>query len=113
MFEAFSSGYYLGRLYVEPTAGERAAINSRHHERVNEQLYTGDDDAIVRTDLPLVMKLGSSHLAVDGEDDVPERTLAVPEDVLESASVDNPPSLEEVLLAKREHAARLLDIGAV
>jgi hypothetical protein len=112
MFEAFSSGYYLGRLYVEPAHGDRAAINSRHHERVNEQLYA-DDASLARTDLPVVMKLGASHLPVHGEDDVPERTLVVPEDVLETADVDNPPSLEEVLLAKRDHAARLVDMGAV
>ena len=112
MFEAFSSGYYLGRLYVEPTRGDRAAINSRQHEQVNEQLYT-TDEGLPRTDLPLVMKLGAAHLAVDGEDDVPERTLAVPQSVLDSLDVDNPPSLEEVLLAKREHARRLVDMGAV
>jgi len=112
MFEAFSSGYYLGRLYVEPTAGDRAAINSRHHERVNEQLYASDE-GVSRTDLPLVMKVGAAHLPVHGEDDVPEHTLAVPEAVLEDANVGNPPSLEEVLLAKRDHAARLFDIGAV
>jgi len=112
MFEAFSSGYYLGRLYVEPAAGERAAINRADHRRVNEQLYT-TDEGISRTDLPLVMKLGEAHLAVDGEDDVPEQTLAVPERLLERLDVANPPTLEEVLLAKREHARRLLDIGAV
>ncbi|MFB6072069.1 MAG: DUF5802 family protein [Halobacterium sp.] len=112
MFEAFSSGYYLGRLYVEPAPGDRAAINREHHEQVNEQLYT-TDEGLSRTDLPLVMKLGEAHLAVDGEDDVPERTLAVPADLLESLDVGNPPTLEEVLLAKREHAARLRDIGAV
>lgn len=112
MFGPFSSGYYLGRLYVEPSGGERAAINSRHHEQVNAQLYA-DDDAIVRTDLPLVMKLGAAHLAVEGGEDVPERTLAVPEAVLDSVDVENPPSLEEVLLAKRDHAARLVDMGAV
>ncbi|NIB99947.1 DUF5802 family protein [Halobacterium sp. R2-5] len=112
MFEAFSSGYYLGRLYVEPTGGDRAVINSRHHERVNEQLYASDE-GISRTDLPLVMKLGAAHLPVHGGDDVPERTLAVPESVIENADVENPPSLEEVLLAKREHAARLFDMGAV
>jgi len=112
MFEAFSSGYYLGRLYVEPTGGDRAAINSRHHERVNEQLYA-HDEGISRTDLPLVMKVGPAHLPVHGEDDVPERTLAVPEAVLDNADVENPPSLEEVLLAKGDHAARLFDMGAV
>jgi hypothetical protein len=112
MFEAFSSGYYLGRLYVEPADTDRAAMNQSQHERVNEQLYA-TDDGLSRTDLPLVMKLGAAHLAVDGQESVPERTLAVPADRLEDLDVDNPPTLSEVLLAKRDHAARLLDIGAV
>ena len=112
MFEAFSSGYYLGRLYVEPAPGERAAINRDQHELVNEQLYT-TDEGVSRTDLPLVMKLGPAHLTVHGEDQVPERTLAVPERVLEDLDMSNPPTLREVLLAKRDHAARLLDMGAV
>ncbi|CAM2757326.1 MULTISPECIES: DUF5802 family protein [Halobacterium] len=112
MFEAFSSGYYLGRLYVEPADTGRAAINRSHHQRVNEQLYT-TAAGVSRTDLPLVMKLGGAHLAVDGQADVPQQTLAVPADRLDDLNVDNPPTLSEVLLAKRDHAARLLDIGAV
>lgn len=112
MFEAFSSGYYLGRLYVQPAAGDHAAMNGDQHEQVNEQLYT-TDEGLSRTDLPLVMKLEESHITVHGEDDLPGRTLAVPEDVLEDLSVENPPELTEVLLAKRDHARRLVDIGAV
>ena len=112
MFEAFSSGYYLGRLYVQPAPDERAAINREHHERVNEQLYA-DDDGLARTDHPLVMKLGGAHFPVHGEADVPERTLAVPEPVLDAGGVENPPTLTEVFLAKGEHARRLVDIGAV
>ncbi|WP_241991921.1 DUF5802 family protein, partial [Halorubrum sp. SS7] len=32
MFERFSSGYYLGELYVEPHGGERAVIQRADHE---------------------------------------------------------------------------------
>jgi hypothetical protein len=112
MFEAFSSGYYLGRLYVQPAHDERAVINREQHERVNEQLYA-DDEGVIRTDHPLVMKLGGAHFPVHGEEDVPKQTLAVPEPVLEAGAVENPPALTEVLLAKGEHARRLADIGAV
>lgn len=107
MFAPFSTAYYLGRLYVEPSDGEQAAIHGRHHEQVNEQLYaTGE--GVERLDLPLVMKLGPTHLQVTGDDGLPERTLAVPEDALEDAGVDNPPTLTEVLLAKRDVAASFL-----
>jgi len=108
MFEQFSRGYYLGRLYIEPRDGG-AAMCRDQHERVNQQLY--GDEGVTRTDLPLVMKLGRRHFPVHGDSEVPADTLAVPEEVLESADIRNPPSLNEVFLAKADHAAQLLSVA--
>jgi len=108
MFEQFSRGYYLGRLYVEPRDGG-AAMCRDQHERVNQQLY--GDKGVTRTDLPLVMKLGRRHFPVRGDEEVPADTLAVPEDVLADADIRNPPSLSEVFLAKADHAAQLLSVA--
>jgi hypothetical protein len=108
MFEQFSRGYYLGRLYVEPSADEAATMCNRQHERVNRQLYaTGE--GIERTDLPLVMKLGDSHFPVHGDEGVPADTLAVPESLIDE-QVRNPPTLREVFLAKADRAAQLLEL---
>lgn len=104
MFEQFSSGYYLGRLYVEPYDGDHAAIHRTHHEQVNEQLYDAADG-------PLVMKVGQTHLAVHGAEDIPGRTLALPEHALSATGVDNPPTLREVFLAKADRARQLLEFG--
>lgn len=109
MFERFSSGYYLGRLYVEPDAGGRAAISRAQHEQVNEQLYTGE--GVERTDLPLVMKLGNTHFTVGGEADVPADTLVVPESLVEETDIRNPPALREVFLAKADRARQLLSVA--
>ena len=109
MFEQFSSGYYLGRLYVEPSSDDAVKMCREQHERVNEQLY-GGTEGITRLDRPLVMKLGSTHFAVGGDDGVPADTLAVPEPFLDTRVVPNPPSWSEVLLAKADHAARLLEL---
>jgi hypothetical protein len=106
MFEQFSRGYYLGRLYVEPDKGDVATMCQTQHEQVNRQLYT-DGEGIERTDLPLVMKVGTNHFPVHGDESVPADTLAVPENLLEE-TVRNPPSLREVFLAKAERAAQLL-----
>jgi len=108
MFEQFSKGYYLGRLYVEPSNRERVQMCRTQHERVNRQLYT-DGKAVEQLDKPLVMKLGSQHLAVHGAEDVPADTLSVPSSLLENTTVDNPPAFEEVLLAKADRADQLLD----
>jgi len=111
MFEQFSQGYYLGRLYVEPSPDERTTMCRDQHERVNEQLYA-EADGVERLDKPLVMKLGSTHLAVHGEEGVPADTLAIPESLLPDVGVRNPPTLQEVLLAKEERAEQLLEYAA-
>lgn len=107
MFEQFSRGYYLGRMYVEPHDGDRAEMARDQHERVNEQLYA-EGDGVERLDHPLVMKVETTHFAVHGDASVPADTLAVPEEALETTRVRNPPTLREVLLAKADHARRLL-----
>lgn len=107
MFEAFSTGYYFGRLYVEPTAGDHAVMQQGQHEQVNRQVYaTGE--GVERLDAPLVMKLDTTHFPVLGEEDVPEHTLQVPEQLLEDTDVSQPPELTEVFLAKRDRAEQLL-----
>jgi len=107
MFEEFSAGYYLGRLYVEPREGERAVVDDEHHERANEQVYaTGE--GLERLDNPLVMKVEEAHFPVHGANDVPARTLAVPEELLDATGIEDPPTLTEVLVAKAGQATQLL-----
>ncbi len=103
MFEEFSRGYYLGRLYVQPGEDGAAKMCRAQHERVNRQLYA-DSDGV---DHPLVMKLGTSHFTVHGDEDVPADTLAMPAEWLDGR-VRNPPALREVLLAKADRASQLL-----
>jgi len=109
MFEEFSHGYYLGRLYVTPSPEERALIERTTHDRVSEQLYAAESDA--STPDSLVMKLDTAHFPVHGDDGVPTETLAVPEELLESLDVSNPPTLTEVFLAKADRAEQLLQFA--
>ncbi|WP_101294999.1 DUF5802 family protein [Halegenticoccus soli] len=105
MFEQFSSGYYLGEMYVEPRDGDRGfgAIQRADHERMNEQLYaTGE--GVERLDAPLVMKLDGLHFPVLGDDDVPTGTLTVPWELTD----DSLPVRREVFLAKADRADELL-----
>lgn len=118
MFERFSRGYYLGRLYVEPTEADAPAMCRAQHEQVEEQLYgpasegtpaesEGDPDTP-----PLVMKLDTRHFPVQGDEGVPRDTLVVPADLLGDTRIRNPPALREVLLAKADRARQLLDLAA-
>jgi hypothetical protein len=109
MFAEFSSGYYLGRLYVQPTDGSEAVIDRDQHEHVNRELYaTGE--GIERVDNPLVMKVHEQHVPVHGESGVPRDTLLLPERVVDETRIENPPALTEVLLAKADRAEQLLRI---
>ena len=121
MFEQFSSGYYLGRLYVQAHDGPRAVLRAREHERVRRQLYgtgareqqSGVDATDVTTgrdgDPPLVMRYQQRHFVVDGGEEIPEQTLAIPTEWLP----DRPDPLEarEVFLAKADRARQLLRIA--
>jgi arylsulfatase A-like enzyme len=109
MFEQFSRGYYLGRLYVEPQNTDAATMCREQHERVNQQLYGSAEGG---TDLPLVMKLGTRHFPVHGDRSVPADTLAVPPTIIDAADIRNPPTLREVFLAKADRAAQLLEFEA-
>lgn len=100
MFEDFSEAYYLGRLYVEPHEIDTPAIQSDDFEAVSDGIY--DEEG------PLVMKVERHHLVVDGDETVPRGTLGVPPEVVNELDMQNPPTLKEVLLAKPDHAARLL-----
>ena len=108
MFEQFSDGYYLGRLFVEPYEGDLPAMAREQHEQVNEQVYASGH-GVERTDAPLVMKLDDCHFPVGGATDVPADTLALPEALLVETGVDDPPALREVFLAKANRAAQLLE----
>ncbi|WP_049969603.1 DUF5802 family protein [Haladaptatus cibarius] len=107
MFESFSSGYYLGRLYVEPSGADHAVMSRDDHERVNQALYASGD-GVERIDWPLVMKIDQQHFSVHGEAGVPDQTLVVPDDLLENTRIRNPPELKEVLLAKADRVEQLL-----
>ena len=107
MFEEFSRGYYLGRLFVEPYDGDRAVIHRDHHHRANERVYAADG-GVDHLDNPLVMKLDEAHFPVHGADDVPSGTLALPASLLGDTRIDAPPALREVLLAKADRADQLL-----
>lgn len=111
MFEPFSRGYYMGRLYIEPSTDEHTTMCKQQHEQLNEQLYaTGE--GVERLNRPLVIKLADRHLSVHGEEGVPADTLLVPEQLLDGVSVRNPPTLSEVLLAKGDRASQLLAVAA-
>ena len=107
MFEPFSNSYYIGRMFVTPTDTDRPRIQQANLEWINEE-FIAAEESLTRLDQPLVMKLGSRHFPVHGDKEVPEGTLAMPDDYLRSTDVENPPSVCSVLLAKGERAKQLL-----
>lgn len=100
MFEVFSGGYYLGRLYVEPHDADRPVMHEGEHREVAERVYDDRDE-------DLVMKIGTAHVPVGPGEGVPSGTVGVPPELAGEIGLDRLPTLEEVLLAKPSIAARL------
>jgi hypothetical protein len=107
-FEEFSSSYYVGQLYIEPTNREHAVMERGQHEAANELVYT-TGEGVERVDHPLIVKLNDTHFPVFGAKDIPTDTLGLPDAVLEATQVDAPPTLRSVLVAKAARAGQLLD----
>ncbi|MFB6253882.1 MAG: DUF5802 family protein [Halobacteriaceae archaeon] len=112
MFEDFSTGYYLGRLYVQPYDGQSAVIEQSRHEQMNKELYASGE-GIERIDNPLIMKLDSTHFPVQGADDISEGTLGLPQSILDATRISHPPELKEVFLAKSDRAQQLMQLCTV
>lgn len=93
----------MGKVYVQPGEGDRGAIHTVAHERLNEQLYA-DGEGLTRLDAPLVMKLDGAHFPVVGAEDIPAGTLELPPGYTD----DRLPTQREVFLAKGDRAADLL-----
>ncbi|MFB6282759.1 MAG: DUF5802 family protein [Halobacteria archaeon] len=113
MFEDFSRGYYLGRIFVEPTDGEKPALQEEQYRKIKKALYQDSGETSIRsgTDKPLVFKINNSHLKVEGDHEIPSKTLGIPRKVLDGIRIDNPPTLKEVLLAKPKHASNILSLS--
>lgn len=108
LFEEFSAGYYVGQFYIDSHGGDRAVMDRAQHEKANEHVYaTGG--GVERLDLPLVVKVDIHHFPVQGAEVVPPDTLAIPEAVLNTSQIDDPPTWTEILVAKAERAAQLLE----
>ncbi|XVH32402.1 DUF5802 family protein [Haloferacaceae archaeon DSL9] len=103
MFERFSSGYYLGKMYVEPHDGDTAVMQLTDHRTVNERFYASGE-GVEPLDTPLVMKLDAAHFPVVGDDAVPTGTLGLPREL----APDDLPSTREVFLANADRAWELL-----
>lgn len=107
MFAPFSSGYFVGRLLVEPHDGEEVIMQREQHESVNRQLYA-NGTGVERVDYPLFMKLWQQHFPVHGADGVPSDTLLIPRSLVNEDVADPLPAIREVLLAKPAVIKRLL-----
>lgn len=101
MFEQFSRGYYLGRLYVEPRNAKRAAMSTEQLEAIDRQLYRAADPG--NRDRPVVMKVGRRHYRIQGDRGIDAGELAIPRSATEIEGAGHRP----VLLAKAGRADQL------
>jgi hypothetical protein len=105
MVVSFSSGYYVDCLYVEPHNGGTTLLNAEQVATLNEEIYAEPNDVIFRTDLPLVVKVGTTHYVAYPCASVPFGSLQVPhEAVPDKQSI---PGHLTVLIAKKHRVEQL------
>lgn len=103
MFEPFSRGYYLGRLYVEPGEGHRAAMSRDQLVAIDRQLHGTDEG---EPSGPVVMRVGQRHYRVHGADTVADGCLEIPRTTTDIED----PEPRPVLLAKAGRAEQLVGL---
>lgn len=108
MFDEFSGGYYACRLSIERSDGEHAVMDREHHDAATECIYTTSVGE-KRVERPVFVKVDDVVFPVFAAD-VPPETLVVPDDLFEAIRTDDPPTVTELLVAKGDRAATLLEM---
>lgn len=94
MFRNFSSQYYIRPYWV---VEEKNGLN-----RINKTEYNLICNNI--TNEPVIMKVGSTHFEVIGDENIPEQTMYVSSSIVSSVSdSDRVPGEFPVLLAKNNN----------
>ncbi len=98
---AFSDGYYLvSNIYIEPSAEPSPALEENFYAFLQDEVYEEQST-------PIMMKHSKRHFEVEPRSGVPIDVLEVPASEIDDWDVENPPSREQVLLAKPETAHRM------
>lgn len=111
MAKTLADAYYMETFPVTVHTGEASYLDPDSHSQLNEEVYLDapdEDITVVRTDTPLIVKLGQHHLFVHPHEEVPPGTLAVPRRA--STAIDSDSTKQPVLIAKADRAEQLARI---
>lgn len=90
-----TSRYYIDQLYVEslhqsPT--ELGIVNSEEYKRIYTEVF-GDTEL----SNPIIMKIGTEHIRLEADKNIPIGTVKLKTETIEELSIQQTPSLEQVL----------------
>lgn len=98
----FSDGYYVVEgLYIVPSEDvTEPTVNVELYDHVRSEYFDTDADA------PMILRHqgGSYHFQVVASDNIPLDTVTAPFGFVDGLGVDRPPSEEQFLLMKPDHA---------
>lgn len=72
ILEEFSNGYFIIRIYVEPSGDEDATLNAHTYEALRDELYDGEKDR------GIIIKIRSRYYAVVPDRGTPTGVLELP-----------------------------------
>lgn len=109
MLPKFSEGYYLDRVQIEEYPGDQIVMPTEEYTRIWNQLVAESSISMDRlSGIPLVMKIGTTHVVVNREPGIPKDYVVVPEPILDTLGVSKTPETKEVLIPKLERVAQIL-----
>lgn len=95
LVEEFNNGYYLTEVYVEPTKGNIAVVNEENYRDIQYELYPAGEHG-----KEIMFKIEEEYVSVEPDRGAPNRTLQLPNTLIDDLRVRNPPKRKQVLIPK-------------
>lgn len=101
MFQKFSNSYYLKSYWIEKNLNNNK-INKSEYNKIKKQLYDNNT--------PIIMKLGSVHFEVEGDDNVSSNTIQLSDSIISNLQLKRLPNYHPVLLTEPNFAKQIINL---
>lgn len=92
--EELSSGYYITECYVEP-GEEKPQVNDHDYRELQYEVHeAGSDEQYI------MFQMDGTFFEVEPATNIPNETLALPEEILELTKVKHPPARRGIMVPK-------------
>lgn len=95
--ERFNNGYYVTKLYIEPTKKGEACINEESYRDLQYELYPEGE---LKEGKDIVVSIEDRHFKLTPARNTPTGVLSIPQSDIEEMSIQNAPKPYPILVAE-------------